>query len=185
VVYASFREPEFRDWRWAYVAQVANGLPALPAVVQAIRVGGPTPKAPLFDGFMAPPLRRGDVALKSWVHDQQAKFPNEKEFFDRNFHEAGNLPPEFADRYYAYFPPPPDGDFADQTSFWNLKHGGYYDLGTVFTVIAGLLNILAIWDAWGGPMIILPKPKPEKDKKKKADDANESPKSSEEATKAD
>jgi hypothetical protein len=179
VVYASFREPEFRDWRWAYVAQVANGLPALPAVVQAIRVSGPTPKAPLFDGFMAPPLRRGDVALKSWVHDQQAKYPKEAEFDQENFREAHRLPPEWANRYYAYIPP--DSEFADQSSFWNLKHGGYYDLGTVFTVIAGLLNILAIWDAWGGPMIVVAKPKPEKEKTKKPGDANENSKGFEEA----
>jgi hypothetical protein len=25
-------------------------------------------------------------------------------------------------------------------------------LGTVYTMIAGLLNILVIYDAWGGPM---------------------------------
>ncbi len=28
----------------------------------------------------------------------------------------------------------------------------YFDLGTVYTMIAGLLNILAIYDAWGGPV---------------------------------
>lgn len=27
----------------------------------------------------------------------------------------------------------------------------YWDLGTVYTMIAGLLNVLAIYDAWGGP----------------------------------
>lgn len=27
----------------------------------------------------------------------------------------------------------------------------YWELGTVYTMIAGLLNILAIYDAWGGP----------------------------------
>lgn len=28
----------------------------------------------------------------------------------------------------------------------------YYDLGVVYTMIAGLLNVLAIYDAWGGPV---------------------------------
>ncbi len=28
----------------------------------------------------------------------------------------------------------------------------YYELGTVFTMIAGLLNVLAIFDAWAGPV---------------------------------
>ena len=31
-----------------------------------------------------------------------------------------------------------------------LNH--YFELGTVFTLVAGLLNILAIYDAWGGPV---------------------------------
>jgi len=35
----------------------------------------------------------------------------------------------------------------------------YFELGTVFTMIAGLLNILAIYDAWGGPVIIVPREK--------------------------
>lgn len=28
----------------------------------------------------------------------------------------------------------------------------YFELGTVFTAVAGLLNILAVYDAWGGPV---------------------------------
>ncbi len=28
----------------------------------------------------------------------------------------------------------------------------YFELGTVYTMIAGLLNILAVYDAWGGPV---------------------------------
>lgn len=29
----------------------------------------------------------------------------------------------------------------------------FFELGTVYTMIAGLLNILAIYDAWGGPVM--------------------------------
>ncbi len=29
----------------------------------------------------------------------------------------------------------------------------YFELGSVFTAVAGLLNILAIYDAWGGPVM--------------------------------
>jgi hypothetical protein len=28
----------------------------------------------------------------------------------------------------------------------------YFEFGTVYTMIAGLLNVLAIYDAWGGPV---------------------------------
>ena len=30
----------------------------------------------------------------------------------------------------------------------------FFELGTVYTMIAGLLNILAVYDAWGGPVFI-------------------------------
>jgi hypothetical protein len=30
--------------------------------------------------------------------------------------------------------------------------GRYFELGTVYTMIAGLLNVLVIYDAWGGPV---------------------------------
>ena len=37
----------------------------------------------------------------------------------------------------------------------------YYDLGVVYTMIAGLLNVLAIYDAWGGPVFPPPAKKEE------------------------
>ncbi len=40
----------------------------------------------------------------------------------------------------------------------NYELNVYFDLGTIFTMIAGLLNILAIYDAYGGP--VLPEKKP-------------------------
>jgi hypothetical protein len=36
----------------------------------------------------------------------------------------------------------------------NLELDRYFELGTVYTMIAGLLNVLAIYDAWGGPVFI-------------------------------
>ncbi len=42
----------------------------------------------------------------------------------------------------------------------------YFELGTVFTAIAGLLNILAVYDAWGGPVAT-------PDKKEEAEEAEE------------
>jgi hypothetical protein len=43
----------------------------------------------------------------------------------------------------------------DELAMWNYELGDYFEIGTVFTVIAGLLNILAIYDAYGGPLLIL------------------------------
>lgn len=39
----------------------------------------------------------------------------------------------------------------------------YWELGTVYTMIAGLLNMLAIYDAWGGPAYSTPAKKEEDD----------------------
>lgn len=88
--------------------QLGVGLPATPAIVQALR---PQHEEPLWGGIMAPPDENG----------------------------------------------------RDQLSEWSAKYGLAYDMGVLYTMIAGLLNVLAIFDAYGGPMV----PPPEEDKKKK------------------
>ncbi len=112
VVYASFREPDWHDWRWAYVGQLGVGLPAMPAIIQAMRTGGPTPKAPLWDGFMAPPMLRGQIIPRAWLEQQQAAHPNDPQF-DPDDYESYDL-----DRvYYRYVPGRQIGEHTDQTSF--------------------------------------------------------------------
>ena len=34
----------------------------------------------------------------------------------------------------------------------NKKLHRFFEFGTVYTMVAGLLNILVIYDAWGGPV---------------------------------
>jgi hypothetical protein len=53
-----------------------------------------------------------------------------------------------------------------QLSDWNNKMGSGFELGTMYTVIAGLLNILAIYDAWGGPVMHHGRHPPKDDDKK-------------------
>ncbi len=52
----------------------------------------------------------------------------------------------------------------------NLKLNRRFELGTVFTMIAGLLNVLAICDAWGGPVLAI-KEETEKPKEETEDAA--------------
>ena len=47
-------------------------------------------------------------------------------------------------------------DQHDMLSFWNEKYGFRFEVGTLYTMIAGLLNVLAIYDAFAGPMLALP-----------------------------
>src|SRR5690606_14650361 len=39
----------------------------------------------------------------------------------------------------------------DELDNWNKELGRYFELGTVYTMIAGLLNVLVIYDALSGP----------------------------------
>lgn len=52
---------------------------------------------------------------------------------------------------------------------WTVEMHPRYEIGTVYTVIAGLLNILVICDAYGGPLVLSP---PKKKKDGEADDAS-------------
>ncbi len=54
----------------------------------------------------------------------------------------------------------------DELAKWNHDSADMFEMGTVYTIVAGLLNLLVICDAYGGPLVIHP---PE-DKKKKPDD---------------
>jgi hypothetical protein len=48
----------------------------------------------------------------------------------------------------------------NELSMWTVKMHPFFELGTVYTVIAGLLNVLVICDAVSGPLILKPQKKP-------------------------
>lgn len=130
VVYAStenIASRRFLTERWQYVCQLGVGLPALPALVQRHRVV--SNNAPLFgpsldNRFMRPPYTR--ATMPEGV--------------------TGFYSQDQSDRQHRISHP-------DELAQWNYELGEYFEIGTVFTVIAGLLNILAIFDAYGGPLI--------------------------------
>lgn len=53
----------------------------------------------------------------------------------------------------------------DQLAQWHLDLRWRFELATLYTMIAGLLNVLAIYDAYGGPFIAVP-PEPTESKRK-------------------
>jgi hypothetical protein len=61
----------------------------------------------------------------------------------------------------------------DELAKWYHDYGDWFELGTVFTVIAGLLNVLAIYDAYGGPLIIPPHADKKKSDEKSVTDSGE------------
>lgn len=126
VVYANWNQEEHR---WQYALQLGVGLPAAPAIVQAI--AAKRPEGPIGGYFMAPPK------------------PSPR---------GGNLQdPE---------------QIANTLPEWHKRLNVRFELGTLYTMVAGLLNILAIYDALAGPALSEPvndpkRPPGEGDDKKK------------------
>ncbi len=72
--------------------------------------------------------------------------------------------------------PPKEVIHPDELAQWNHDLGERFEIGTVFTVIAGLLNVLVIYDAYGGPLVILPPD--DKKKRGNGDDSSDEEKKS-------
>lgn len=49
---------------------------------------------------------------------------------------------------------------ADQLADWQEEYGLFMDLGITYTMIAGMLNIFAIFDAFAGPAYVVDEPAP-------------------------
>ncbi len=47
----------------------------------------------------------------------------------------------------------------DELAYWHRQLKGKFELGTLYTMVAGLLNVLAIYDAYAGPVFISPEEK--------------------------
>lgn len=47
----------------------------------------------------------------------------------------------------------------NQLAKWTVEMHPRFEIGTIYTVIAGLLNVLVICDAYAGPLVLLPKRK--------------------------
>jgi hypothetical protein len=114
VVYASLKKP---DIRYPYPFQLGVGLPAMPAMVQA--VAAKSGKDLFGNKFMAPPGDRTPNAQVAHMSEQQH----------------------------------------DELATWHEKYGFYFEMGTLYTMIAGLLNMLVIYDAYGGPLFTDPRKK--------------------------
>ena len=141
VVYASWKPGENR---WAFLCQAGIGSAALPALVQSWRLTGAA-KEPLFaSGFMAPPLSRGQPVSPAYAERLTLLDP------DIDADDFQPLPP------WQQFRPVPRGGLdrrpADQLSIWQGRLGRFFEIGTLYTMLAGMLNLLVIYDAWSGPM---------------------------------
>jgi TM2 domain-containing membrane protein YozV len=118
--------------RWEFFGQPGIGAAAIPALVQAAMVSGPLRQPLGAAGWFAPPLLRGQVVSEAYREQIIARDP-----------DIG--PEDFAGLQFRPRQP------GDESSLWRRRLGRYYDIGSLYTVLAGLLNLLVIYDAWAGP----------------------------------
>jgi hypothetical protein len=128
VVYASTEDmfsKRFLTERWQYLCQAGVGLPAMPALIQRARVRDG--KAPIF----------GENLDNKFMRPPYKRSPTGEAFVSPDPTSPGRVV-----------------EHPDELAKWNYELDESFEIGTVFTVIAGLLNILAIFDAYGGPLVI-------------------------------
>jgi len=137
VVYASNRP---NDFRWQYAFQVGVGAVTFPAIIQTIKT------------------KAGDDPL--WVLCERFPddYPTEGLRFQKIPDDFNGQRPEkpFKDGFMA--PPAGKADPANMDTLgrWHFDYKHFYEMGTLYTMVAGLLNLLVIYDAFCGPAIITP-----------------------------
>ncbi len=144
VVYASFRD---NDFRWQYVCQAGVGSPSFLAMVQSFKVKNDgDPFFVLVERYPAGYTVNGELREFEIIPRDQVDNFNGKPIKD------GLMAPPKGPVYL---------EDNDVLGMWHSEMRHMFDLGTLFTVVAGILNILAVYDAFAGPAIAKPKKKQE------------------------
>ncbi len=137
VVYASFKNGDFR---WQYILQLGAGAVALPAVAQAFVTRNAQDPANGHDPMF--------VLCERYPPSHPRKFL----IVDDKAYDG----PTLKDGFMA----PPAGPIfqneRDTLGMWHYEMGHRFDMGTLYCVIAGLLNLLVVYDAFAGPAILTP-----------------------------
>lgn len=154
-VYASFAS---QDFRWQYVCQLGVGAPALPAIVQNRLVSsGREPLLPICYRYGPgyPHIEAGRHAYDVVSPEALAKLKPEQ---IKQLVEAELL---IVDGFMAPPHPPVLENDVDALTSWHEKPL-QFEMGTLFAMVAGLLNVLAIYDAYAGPVIATPEDEADK-----------------------
>ncbi len=151
VVYASLDKADFR---WPYICQLGVGIPALPAIPQRMMTkGGGDPMFVMCERYPEKTWSESGEEL-SFARVDQSKLP---------FSSDDSLKDGF-------MAPPAGTHFSnanDVLGMWHSELRHNFEIGTLFTVVAGLLNLLAMYDAFAGPAILTPEQKKKLQSKKK------------------
>lgn len=136
-VYYEWRRGSTRQTRWAYLGQMGIGSLAIPAYLQTALLDGSGRQPLLASPWFAPPLTNGQEVSETYARRLAEQDPDiDAEDFRR---QGGRF----------RFEP---GQAGGQVSMWQKRLGRSFDIGTLYTLLAGLLNLLVVYDAWAGPM---------------------------------
>ena len=136
VVYASFSKVDFR---WQYIPQFACGAITFPALVQkSLTQNGGDPMWVLCERFPA------NYPVANLRFSKITPENKDQKVSGKTIKDGLMAPPGG--------PRAPRG--VDVLARWHFDYRHDYDMGTLFTVVAGLLNLMAIYDAFVGPAII-------------------------------
>lgn len=117
--------------RLEFLGQAGIGAVAIPAVIQSWSLSAAgQPLLP--GGWFAPPLVPHQAVSTTYAARLER-------------HDAG----------VTFYRDPRDGTLrsnTDQLSAWYVRLGRFFDIGTLYATIAGLLNMLVVYDAWAGPL---------------------------------
>jgi len=119
--------------RWSFLCQAGVGLVGLPALAQAMSLHGSGLAPILPGGVFAPPVVPRQLVARAYAERLVQGDPD----IERD---------DFIDR------PPVRESRIDQLSLWHRQLGRWFDIGTLWTMLAGMLNLLVVYDAWAGPM---------------------------------
>lgn len=157
VVYASF---DRADFRWQYICQIGAGAVTFPAVVQAVKTrdGGD----PLWVMAERYPEDTIDGQPFERIPDDVLADPQRRP--ERTLKDGFMAPPAG----------PKYQDQMDVLGMWHYELKHMFEIGTLYCVVAGLLNMLAIYDAFTGPAILTPEQREKLEAKRRKKQKHES-----------
>jgi hypothetical protein len=131
VVYWSWKPGE---QRWAMACQAGIGIAVVPAALQSRLLNGGG-KTAIAGGVMAPPVGLNQPVDEDYARAMISRSP---ELTEDDFRRQPRV------RLWEFQ--------RDELSLWHRQLGRWFEIGTLYTMIAGMLNMLVIYDAGFGPL---------------------------------
>jgi hypothetical protein len=147
------------DRRFYYLAQVFVGLPALPALYQAHRMDEGNHRMDEANQMYEEAKRLEREASMEIEPKRSTKINEAKRLKEAvkamGVRWGGFMAPPLPEIVARQYPNSPNADQPTADELNKHLHR-YFDLATFYTTVAGLLNVLAIYDAWAGPVVVKP-----------------------------